>query len=76
MACSNHAGSVSASNRAALLGIVLGTALGRSWALLVVWMERIRQRRALAELNDHLLRDIGVSRPAARREIDKLFWQP
>ena len=76
MACSNHSGTVSASNRAALLGIGLGAALGRSWALLRLWIARSRQRHALAELDDRLRQDIGVSRAAARHEIDKLFWQP
>jgi uncharacterized protein YjiS (DUF1127 family) len=42
------------------------------------WLEHSRQRRALAELaqeqDDHLLKDIGVSRDAARREAAKWFW--
>ena len=32
------------------------------------WLVRSRQRRALAELDDHLLRDIGLTRDEARRE--------
>ncbi len=40
---------------------LLGTALGRSW-------QRRRQRRQLAELSDHLLRDIGLCREAAGGE--------
>jgi uncharacterized protein YjiS (DUF1127 family) len=42
------------------------------------WIERSRQRKQLgelAELNDYLLKDIGVSREAARREAAKPFWQ-
>jgi len=42
-----------------------------------VWIERSRQRRALAELadrNDHLLADIGLSLERARREAEKPFW--
>jgi uncharacterized protein YjiS (DUF1127 family) len=41
-----------------------------------LWMERSRQRRALAALNDHLLRDIGLTRDAVRRECAQPFWMP
>nr|WP_209877680.1 DUF1127 domain-containing protein [Azospirillum soli] len=37
--------------------------------------ERSRQRRALANLDDHLLRDIGVTQDHARRESEKPFWK-
>jgi uncharacterized protein YjiS (DUF1127 family) len=33
-----------------------------------------RSRRQLAELDDRLLRDIGLDRGAARHEADKGFW--
>jgi uncharacterized protein YjiS (DUF1127 family) len=42
------------------------------------WFERSRQRRALrevAERDDYLLRDIGLSRQQALREAGKPFWQ-
>lgn len=38
------------------------------------WHERARSRRALAELDPHLLKDIGVSRDEARAEAIKPFW--
>jgi uncharacterized protein YjiS (DUF1127 family) len=38
------------------------------------WFERGRQRRALAELDDRLLRDIGVTFEQARREAARPFW--
>ena len=41
----------------------------------LTWSERIRQRRALAAVDDWLLKDIGVSRSDAMRECDKAFWQ-
>jgi uncharacterized protein YjiS (DUF1127 family) len=40
------------------------------------WMERSRQRRALAKLEDRLLRDIGLTRDEARRESSTPFWKP
>jgi uncharacterized protein YjiS (DUF1127 family) len=40
------------------------------------WMERSRQRRALADLDDRLLRDIGLARDEARRECANPFWKP
>jgi len=39
------------------------------------WNERIRQRQALAALDDHLLRDIGISRTAAATETSQPFWR-
>lgn len=33
-----------------------------------------RSRRQLAELDDRLLRDIGIDRAKARYEADKGFW--
>jgi len=41
-----------------------------------VWLERRRQRRGLLELNDHMLKDIGLSRADAVGEASKPFWQP
>jgi uncharacterized protein YjiS (DUF1127 family) len=39
------------------------------------WLERRRQRRALAGLSDAMLKDIGVTRAAAEHEAGKPFWQ-
>ena len=39
------------------------------------WLERSRQRRALREVSDHLLKDIGISRSDAHREGAKPFWR-
>ena len=38
-------------------------------------MSRSRQRRALAELDDRLLRDIGVTAYDAAHEAGKPFWR-
>ena len=42
--------------------------------LLDQWSARRRQRLALLELSDHMLKDIGVDRGAAYREGRKPFW--
>jgi uncharacterized protein YjiS (DUF1127 family) len=41
----------------------------------LVWHDRAVQRRGLAELNDHLLKDIDLSRADAMHESSKHFWQ-
>lgn len=43
---------------------------------LLFWMERSRQRRALAELDVRLLRDIGLTREEALQECANPFWKP
>jgi uncharacterized protein YjiS (DUF1127 family) len=61
------------------------TALGRRWTprrmvlrtlgALLLWQERARQRANLAALDDHLLKDMGLSRAAAAFEASKPFWR-
>ena len=53
-----------------------------SWArirsglsVLLLWMDRTGQRQDLAELEDHQLRDIGLTRDDIRRECGKPFWR-
>ncbi len=54
----------------------LRPAAGGAWLRLIgTWMERRRQRRALAELDDHQLRDIGLTRAEARAECAQPFWR-
>jgi uncharacterized protein YjiS (DUF1127 family) len=46
-----------------------------AWALTIrVALERHRQRRALAELDDRLLDDIGITRSRAMNEANKPLW--
>ncbi len=42
---------------------------------LIVWSERHRQRQALAELDDKMLKDIGLSRAEAAYEFRETFWR-
>jgi len=42
---------------------------------IAIWVARARQRRDRAQLDDRLLRDVGISRAAAAREARKPFWR-
>ena len=44
--------------------------------LLMCWHYRHTQRRDLAEIDDHLLRDLRLTPEDVRRECSKSFWQP
>lgn len=41
---------------------------------LLLWLEVARQRHALSELDDRMLRDIGASRADVERECRRPFW--
>lgn len=47
----------------------------RLLALLRLWYHRARSRSQLRELDERLLRDIGISRETARFVADKPFWR-
>ena len=42
---------------------------------LVLWRSQSNQRRELAELDNYLLFDLGLSREDVKRETSKFFWQ-
>lgn len=51
-----------------------------SWSLIAArtfgnWQQRLRSRRALASLDDRLLKDVGLNRADVWRECSKPFWQ-
>lgn len=50
------------------------TQLKRTVRLVLAWMEVTNQRRALRELSDEMLKDIGVNRDEANREANRPFW--
>ena len=43
--------------------------------LFVIWQKRASSRRALAEMDFHLLSDIGLTREQAIQESGKPFWK-
>jgi len=49
--------------------------LSKSFDVLLLWMQRWRERHMLATLSDHMLKDIGVSRADIDVEARKMFWR-
>jgi len=49
--------------------------LSRPFDLLLLWLQRRRERRMLAALSDHMLKDIGLARSDADVEARKTFWR-
>lgn len=46
----------------------------RLFATLRLWVQRFRERRSLADLDDHLLGDLGLTRERVRLEAARPFW--
>jgi len=42
--------------------------------LFSTWFERVRERRQLHTLDDHILKDIGLTRADVEYEVQKHFW--
>ena len=42
---------------------------------LLVWQERVSERRRLGQMDDRLLKDMGISRADAEREASVPFWR-
>ena len=53
----------------------LRDAATRALTRLFGWREQARSRAMLAELDDRLLADIGLSRADVARECDRPFWR-
>ena len=49
---------------------------GRPERGLAIWLARWRERRDLSDLDDHMLRDIGLTRDNVRAETEKPWWRP
>jgi uncharacterized protein YjiS (DUF1127 family) len=66
---------VSAARDAGAFGGSFSGRLAAAFGRLFTWMERTRQRQALAALDGHLLKDIGLTRTDVYDEVRKPFWQ-
>lgn len=49
--------------------------LVRAGRVLIAWQARARQRARLADLDERMLRDIGLTRAEAEAEFRKAPWQ-
>jgi uncharacterized protein YjiS (DUF1127 family) len=49
--------------------------LRRARDVIQLWQERSRGRRQLLMLDEHVLRDIGMTRLQAEAEANKPFWR-
>jgi uncharacterized protein YjiS (DUF1127 family) len=58
-----------------LLGVARRTLIA-GFEQLLLWQERASQCHHLGMAEDHVLRDIGLSRAEVAREIKKPFWRP
>lgn len=56
------------------LNTILGPVL-RIASLLNVWEKRMVERQNLAEMDDRILRDMGIDRMSANQEAEKPFWR-
>jgi|tagenome__1003787_1003787.scaffolds.fasta_scaffold17725461_2 uncharacterized protein YjiS (DUF1127 family) len=53
----------------------LGSLIVKATDTVLDWQDRARQRHRLGEMDDHLLRDIGLSRADLEHEVAKPFWR-
>jgi uncharacterized protein YjiS (DUF1127 family) len=67
--------SAGAEREAGAFGRSFSGRLAAAFERVFTWMERARQRHALAALDEHLLKDIGLTRADIVDEVRKPFWQ-
>lgn len=44
-------------------------------SIMNVWIKRQQQRKQLAQLEQHLLKDVGLTDEQVQREVSKPFWK-
>ncbi|MDH6230613.1 uncharacterized protein YjiS (DUF1127 family) [Mesorhizobium soli] len=66
---------IAETTRAAIAGEGLRTMSRKVLIGLGNWYDRWQQRQDLADLDDHILRDIGISPREVERECAKPFWR-
>jgi uncharacterized protein YjiS (DUF1127 family) len=64
-----------AASRAAFFLAEASRLLGALVERALEWQDRSRQRLGLLALDDHLLKDVGLTRAQAYRETRKPFWR-
>ena len=57
-------------------GVVAQSWLMRALDALALWQERAAGRAHLAQMDDRMLKDMGIGRAEADREAHKPFWRP
>ena len=61
----------------AIVAVVVRMVVGatvKAFDHLLDWQERARQRHLLMQLDERMLRDVGLTRAEAQREFEKPFW--
>ncbi len=53
----------------------ISAALSSATNVISLWRWRRRERRAIGQLDDHMLRDIGLNRLAAEQIAARAFWK-
>lgn len=53
----------------------IGALMGDAARMINVWRWRRRERRVIGQLDDHMLRDIGLNRLAAEQIAARAFWK-
>ena len=57
-------------------GVVARSWLIRALDVLALWQERAAGRAHLAQMDDRMLKDMGIGRAEVHREAGKPFWRP
>ena len=78
--CGSMPRSLSAEQPVRGLTLALITAINvgfeRSVEILFAWQQRRADRLRLQSMDDHMLRDVGLSRADIEGEASKPFWRP
>ncbi len=61
--------------RAARFHTILGRTLARLVKHVISWYQGYRHRQLLVNLDDRMLRDIGIDRAAAESDSTNSFWR-
>lgn len=54
---------------------IIGSLLSDATAMVNVWRWRRRERRTIRQLDNHMLRDIGIDRFTAEQIGERRFWK-